>query len=185
MQVTSHRLPRNNLHLMSVQRNDFLHVGWAKVFEPIYTCIHYTCIHYKFHTDERKYQSSFEHIKHLILWPNYHNIKTYIPSKKKQKMWAISIHGCTQSGLIYPVRSTFAVRETASLGHQMLNAPVGINGLRNITSNRVCYYTIIYVNCCIWTLIHANSYILTFIYANSYVLTFTKCTRYERKSSSL
>ena len=29
------------------------------------------------------------------------------------------------------VRSTFAVRETQSLGQQMLNAPVGINGLRN------------------------------------------------------
>ena len=27
------------------------------------------------------------------------------------------------------VRSTFAVRETASLGQQMLNAPFGINGL--------------------------------------------------------
>ena len=27
------------------------------------------------------------------------------------------------------VRSTFAVRETASLGQQMLTAPVGINGL--------------------------------------------------------
>ena len=32
--------------------------------------------------------------------------------------------------LCRPVRSTFAVRETASLGQQMLNAPVGINGLR-------------------------------------------------------
>ena len=28
-----------------------------------------------------------------------------------------------------PLRSTFAVRETASLGQQMLNATVGINGL--------------------------------------------------------
>ena len=27
------------------------------------------------------------------------------------------------------MRSTFTVRETASLGQQMLNAPVGINGL--------------------------------------------------------
>ena len=32
--------------------------------------------------------------------------------------------------LCRPVRSTFAVRETASLGQQMLNAPVGINGLK-------------------------------------------------------
>ena len=29
-----------------------------------------------------------------------------------------------------PLRSTFAVRETASLGQQMLNATVGINGLK-------------------------------------------------------
>ena len=33
------------------------------------------------------------------------------------------------SHLCRPVRSTFAVRETQSLGQQMLNAPVGINGL--------------------------------------------------------
>ena len=30
-----------------------------------------------------------------------------------------------------PLLSTFAVRETASLGQQMLNAPLGINGLKS------------------------------------------------------
>ena len=30
------------------------------------------------------------------------------------------------------MRSTFAVRETASLGQQMLNAPLGINGLNRV-----------------------------------------------------
>ena len=40
----------------------------------------------------------------------------------------ISLYELTH--LCRPVRSTFAVRKTASLGQQMLNAPVGINGLR-------------------------------------------------------
>ena len=38
-------------------------------------------------------------------------------------------HKTSLTHLCRPVRSTFAVRETASLGQQMLNAPVGINGL--------------------------------------------------------
>ena len=36
-----------------------------------------------------------------------------------------------------PLGSTFAVRETASLGQQMLNATVGINGLKGHTPLRV------------------------------------------------
>jgi len=40
--------------------------------------------------------------------------------------------------LCRPVRSTCAVRETASLGQQILNAPVGINGLNeNIVYSQI------------------------------------------------
>ena len=35
------------------------------------------------------------------------------------------------SHLCRPLRSTFAVREIASFGQQMFNAPVGINGLQD------------------------------------------------------
>ena len=45
---------------------------------------------------------------------------------------------------VQPVRSTFAVRATQSLGQQMLNAPVGINGLHRYKYLLRVYLSFIY-----------------------------------------
>ena len=52
------------------------------------------------------------------------------------------------------MRSTFAVRETASLGQQMLNAPVGINGVHSLL--RQCKYCCIVVIIIIMQIVESN-----------------------------
>ena len=52
------------------------------------------------------------------------------------------------------MRSTFAVRETASLGQQMLNAPLGINGLTSFIYFLSPLYTGSEVWECIWNQTH-------------------------------
>ena len=44
------------------------------------------------------------------------------------------------------MRPSFAVRETQSLGQQMLNAPVGINGLIALFFNEITIYMQSYLN---------------------------------------
>ena len=49
--------------------------------------------------------------------------------KKLLPLAFLGVMGTQLTHLCPPLRSTFAVRETQSLGQQMLNATVGINGL--------------------------------------------------------
>ena len=58
---------------------------------------------------------------------------------------------CMLTHLCRPVRSTFAARETQSLWQQMLNAPVGINGLTrekipvSVTTNSMVPFLIFFL----------------------------------------